>query len=106
MNVSSSAAKGESRGVIEDKTRFLERERGFLFWGLVSWTDGKKQYLTTNIRILILFIRMEVNVVLSQNMLIKSQPIRFLIKFYGVQAGQQHAYVMGLKSRGERWPKY
>jgi hypothetical protein len=34
MNVSSSAAKGESRGVIEDKPRFLKRERDFLFWGL------------------------------------------------------------------------
>lgn len=33
VNVSSSAAKGESRGVIEDKARFLERERDFLFRG-------------------------------------------------------------------------
>ena len=48
-NISSIAHKGGSRGVIEDTTPFLEkRDRGFLFWELVSWGDGKKQDLTPN----------------------------------------------------------
>ena len=45
--VSSAPDKGGSRRVIENKTPFLrKRKRFFLFGGLVSWIDGKKQDLT------------------------------------------------------------